>query len=328
MDINIRLATNEDQESILQLLNRVFAGQQRSAFIRDNNYWKWKYLDNPFGNALITVAEYHNKIIGVDSLLPWEFKIRNSVLKALQPCESAVDSEHRSKRIFTKMRMHGVEIASEKNAHFIYNFPNKNSLITNLSLGWHYMGKIPWWVKVLKPIRIINETLSKEKAIPMRIDGPYSVDAAVLDQTAYEDSNFDGYVKSNRIQGFHKWRYSNHPIRSYGMVQYKSNKKSTTAIFTVNQNGTNREMIIVDLIGSVQNTISVIKMILHVARETNVSFVTIMHNKRYKTQDLWKLGFFKWNLKNMAVLPLNLNLENILKDYSNWSMMAGIHDSI
>jgi len=328
MDPIIRLATDGDKESVLELLNYVFTQQQRTTFRRDSKYWKWKYQDNPFGNSVLTVAEVNNRIIGVDILLPWEFKVRGSVISALQPCESAVHPDYRGKGVFTKMRIHGVENARKQDVRLIFNFPNKNSLFTNLSLGWHYLGKIIWWVKILKPANVITGIISTGKAEPVEIDNKYSIDSYHINQVAQRYVSFDGLLKSNRISGFHEWRYVMHPNRSYGMVHLEKDGDNTIVIFTVNQNGRNREMIIVDLIGSTENTVPVLKMVLDAGRQMNVGFVAIMNNIRFGTNELWKLGFFKRKLKNMVVLPLDLSLEGIIKSYASWSLMAGMHDSI
>ncbi|MBN1386934.1 MAG: GNAT family N-acetyltransferase [Bacteroidales bacterium] len=328
MEPLIRQATSDDRESILQLLNHVFTQQQRSTFVRGNEYWNWKYQDNPFGNSLITVAEIENRIIGVDVLLPWEFRIRNAVIKALQPCESAVQMDYRGKGIFTKMRIYGLANARKQDVDLMFNFPNQYSLPTNLSLGWQFLGKINWRVKILKPGCVVREMFSKGKAEPVDIDNKYIIDPDHIDHIAQKYISNDGFLKTHRVSGFHRWRYINHPNRSYGMVCSEKNRETTIAVFTINRNRNNYEMIIVDLVGSTDNTIPVIKMALMAGRQMNISFVAIMNNLRFKTNELWKLGFLRRKLKNMVVLPLDSGLENIVTHYSNWSLMAGMHDSI
>jgi hypothetical protein len=87
-------------------------------------------------------------------------------------------------------------------------------------------------------------------------------------------------------------------------------------------------MVIVDIIGSTCNTVPVLKMVSDAGRQMNAGFVTIMNNPRFETHELWRIGFLKMKFKNMVVLPLDLSLEGIIKDYSNWSLMAGMHDSV
>lgn len=112
------------------------------------------------------------------------------------------------------------------------------------------------------------------------------------------------------------------------MVHYDKGDKSTIAIFTINQNGRNLEMVIVDIIGSPENTIPIFKMVSDAGRQMKASYISVMNNPRFETCELWKIGFIKRKLKNMVVMPMDLNMEGIVKNYSNWSLMACMHDSI
>jgi len=328
MDLNIRFAEDKDKDEIIYLLNDSFSDIQRTSQQRGEGYWNWKFRDNPFGKAILTVAEINNRIIAINNLWPWEFNIRGSVLKALQPCDSVVHKDFRGKGIFKMMRIHGLEIARAQDFKFMFNFPNENSLLANLSLGWHFQGKIAWWVKVLKPVKVLQGILSPGKTEPVIIDKKYYIDLNAVNHIAQKNISYDGFLKINRTPGFHEWRYIKHPYRSYGMVLYDQGNKATAAIFTINQNGKNREMVIVDIIGSTDNAVPVLKMAADAGKKMDAGFVAVMNNLGFKTHELWKLGFLKRKYKNMVVLPLDLSLESIVKSYSSWSLMASMHDSV
>jgi predicted N-acetyltransferase YhbS len=328
MELIIRLATDQDKDAVLALLNGAFSRQQRGAHARGEEYWNWKFKGSPFGHSILSVAVADQKIVGVDHLWPWEFVIRGKAIRALQPCDTVVDEEFRGKGIFTKLRLHGLQIAQERGYHLIFNFPNKNSLPGNLQMGWHFQGKITWRVRILKPLQVLRSFIGSGKASSFHLDDQYRIDASRLDKLAQRDSGYDGYIKANRVEGFHVWRYLQHPYRSYGMVIYEQGSRSTAAVFTVNQNGNNREMVVVDLIGATENAVPAIKQAITAAREMGVGFVTVMDNPRFGTRGLWKAGFISRKLKNMVVLPLDLNLEGISRGYANWSLMACMHDSI
>lgn len=328
MDLIIRVAEERDKTSIISLLNAEFSDIQRTAKQRGEEYWNWKFRDNPFGESILTVTETDNRLIAVNNLWPWELSIRGSVIKALQPCDSVVQADWRGKGFFKKMRIHGVEIAREQGVSLLFNFPNENSIKAYLSLGWHFQGKISWRVKVLNPVKVILGSLSSGKTESVKIDDEYSIDTEILDILASKNAAYDGFLKINRIPGFHEWRYTRHPYRSYGMVHYEQGSKSAAAVFTINQNGRNREMVIVDFLGSKDNIIGVVKMVEDAGRKMGAGFLAIMDNPAIGTSVLWERSFFRRELKNMVVLPLNLNMESIVKGFSNWSLMAGMHDSI
>jgi hypothetical protein len=315
-------------EGVLGLLNGVFSAQQRSSSGRDEGYWNWKFRDNPFGASILTVADLDGSIVGVDNLWPWELSLEGSVISAAQPCDSAVHEGQRGKGIFRSMRLYGLERAREGDTGLIFNYPNANSLPLNLSLGWHYLGKIAWWVKILKPLALVAGGSSEGQAEPVLMDGEYALDSTLIDRVDQGWGSGGDLLRINRKPGFHAWRYGQHPYRSYGMVHCQRGGQSTIAIFTINQKGTRREMVIVDLVGSAGNTVPAVKMALQAGRQMGAVYCALMHNPGFATQELWKLGFIRRRFKNMAVLPLDADLQGKANRFANWSLMAGMHDSI
>jgi hypothetical protein len=325
---NIRLAKLSDRELILTLLNNVFTEQQRTSYIRDQNYWQWKFQNSPFGKSIITVAEVNNEIIGVDNLWPWELTIKGSVIKAAQPCDSVVHPDYRGRGIFKLMRINGLNIAKANGFGLIFNFPNQNSLKANLKLGSIYLGKIPWYVKIVDPFKIMRGKISNEQSKPFAIDEKYKININQIRDLEKCFNKFDESIQINRKEGFFEWRYLMRPNRKYGMISCEKNGKNTVALFTLNQRRSVLEMIVVDFIGPIFNTVPLMRMVLKAGKQMGVGFIAVMNNSRFRTQDLQKLGFIRLKYKNMVVFPLDLSLYNIADKYSNWSLMAGMHDSI
>lgn len=322
------MANNKDKAEVLSLLNIVFSENQRSSSLRDDHYWNWKFRDSPFGPSSLIVAEQDGKIIGVDNWWPWEFNMRGQTIKALQPCDSVVHPDYRRHGYFKQLRIHGLKLAQEQSVQLLFNFPNANSLPANLSLGWVYQGPIPWRVKILKPLDLIKGAFSTIQSESITVEDQFRLDVDEINRLAQKHVFYDRFLKTNRVPGFHEWRYKNHPHRSYGMVQYEWRNKKTVAIFTINKKGRNLEMVIVDFVGSSENTISLLRAVVKAARLMNVGFIAVMENACFKTNEIWKLGFIKKRYKNMVALPLDLKLEHGVKGYFNWSLMAGLHDSI
>lgn len=328
MGLILRSATPEDKDSILSLLNASFINQQRSTLQRDTNYWNWKFLNSPFGKSILSVAESGGRIVAVDHLWPWEFNIRGEIFKAMQPCDSAVHPSARGEGLFKSLRFHNIESLEPARPSFLFNFPNDQSFPALMSLGWNYLGKISWWVKVLNPISFLKGSYIRSKSMPFKTGGNYPLDTNVLYHLSNNSRNFDRYVKINRIPGFYEYRYVGHPSREYGMVYNEKGVLSNAAIFTTNQRGPIRELIIVDIIGSHRYTIPLIKQVLKVAVNQRIDMVAVAANMQYLRSDLWQLGFVKHKEKRMVVLPLDARLEHIAHSFDTWSFMAGMHDSI
>lgn len=324
----IRLAGENDKDNILNLLNNVFKDQQRSDTLRGDQYWQWKFILSPFGKSIITVAESDNEIIGVDNLWPWEFNIRGAVYKAYQPCDSVIHPGARGKGLFRKMRLYGLEVIREDNPAFMFNFPNSQSLNSNLSLGWFSMGQVPWMVRLIRPLRIVSDMSKTNKTETILIDNNYKLNIDLLEALDKDNFNHDSYIKPNRKKGYYEWRYLQHPTRHYGMIYLEKDKYASSAIFTVNQRSSYREMFIVEIIGNPKITYDLLKKTIETAKNLDISILTLMHNSGFGMDKLWQIGFIKKKAKNMVVLPLNLDFETILKKYSNWSLFACLHDSI
>lgn len=326
--MQIRLARQEDQKEILELLNGVFFGQQRSAGLRDEKYWNWKFLDNPFGPSLLTVAEDKGRIVGVDHLWKWEFLYHGSEIKAAQPCDTVVHADFRSQGIFKAMRTHGLDNARQQGVLVIFNFPNANSLPGNLSLGSYHLGKIPWQVKVLKPMDLIRSRFLTKKTGSISPGSRFQVNAGTLDELSKLHHPEDHRLRINRKSGFHTWRYLEHPSRYYGMVRCDKGSEVAVAIFTLNQKGSGREMVVVDLLGSRNLAKELFNNVLITGRELDVTFVALMNNPDFKTKQLWKATFIPRRLKNMTVLSLDWDQDQYFREFSGWSLVAGMHDSI
>jgi hypothetical protein len=328
MNYSVRLAENKDKEGILNLLNSVFSANQRTSYIRDDSFYKWKYENNPFGEAIITVAESRDRIVGVDNLWPWEFELGGTVYKAIQPCDSVVHPDFRRQGVFMAMRSNGLSVVEKKDFRFLFNFPNKNSLPLNLSLGSHYLGKIPWLVKILKPVSVLKGMLTHETSQPCEVEKQYLIDYPAIDKLSGRYPVNGGVVGINRIKDFHFWRF-NKPGRNYGMITYDQERESASVIFTLNTKVNVKEMIIVDVIGSSLVIKQAIRKLVIEAGKMNVAFVSIMSNPLFKSGDLIRMGFIPMKKKNMVVKFLNSNYDNtVFENFKYWSLVAAMHDSI
>jgi len=324
----IRVAEETDKKGVLRLLNKVFSKHQKMNIQRGDAFWQWKFEDNIFGDSILTVADYEGEIVGVDHLWPWQFQCRGVIINACQPCDSVVKPDYRGNGYFKQMRTKGIKIAKNRGYKLLFNFPNENSLTANLQLGGCYLGKINWWVKVLKPLDLAKNLFRSDPSLPISIDDKYKLDIDILDKLAAKNVTFDHYFAINRKSGFHKWRYLDKPTRQYGMISLEQSNKKIAGIFTLNQNGICREMVLVDIVGDPKLSESLILEIVKVARSLNATFLALMNNYKFNTNQLWKSGFFKKRLKNMVVLPIDLAIESKVSNFKNWALIAGMHDSI
>lgn len=99
-----------------------------------NNYFRWKYRDNPFGESLHIIATNKNKVVAARAF--WRLDVNKT--ESYQCVDTAVLSNFQKKGIFKKTALMAAEILKEK---LIYNSPNKNSGPIYLKCGWKNIVK-------------------------------------------------------------------------------------------------------------------------------------------------------------------------------------------
>jgi len=93
------------------------------------NYFKWKFIKNPFGKSLHIIVSKKKKIIA--SRVLWRFDINN--LQAYQCVDTSVLPNYQRLNIFTKTSNIASNLLKKK---IIYNSPNKKSGPAYKKCGW------------------------------------------------------------------------------------------------------------------------------------------------------------------------------------------------
>jgi len=96
VEYDIRPGNARDGEKIVPFLNQVFDGwpgfNQATSSL---DYWRWKHIDNPRGESLITVCELDGDLIGVSHNAILQIKQGESLITAGQSSDLAVHEDHR-----------------------------------------------------------------------------------------------------------------------------------------------------------------------------------------------------------------------------------------
>jgi hypothetical protein len=100
------------------------------------------------------------------------------------------------------------------------------------------------------------------------------------------------------------------------------------AIFLVILKGLVREMIVVDLLGSPLDSLSLFKVINQTARELSADYIAVMNNDLFGLKKLWRLGYIPYKFKNMVTRPLESRLDKKAKEFKSWSLMGAFHDTL
>lgn len=94
------------------------------------NWFKWKYINNIYGDSFIVIVYDKDKPIATRSF--WRNDINDKII-SYQPVDTSVLKEYRKKGIFSNMTK---MVLKEIGDSVIYNYPNQNSFPGYIKLGW------------------------------------------------------------------------------------------------------------------------------------------------------------------------------------------------
>jgi len=119
-----------------------------------------KYIYNIYGNSVLVVSYVGSTPIGTRGL--WRNDIGSLI--SYQPVDTLVKSDYRGLGIFKKMTQ--MSIKKIENGYLIYNFPNKNSYLGYIKMGW----------KLIKQYRlkVLSSISEYKREHPVPIDDRYA----------------------------------------------------------------------------------------------------------------------------------------------------------
>jgi len=321
--MTIREYSEKDIEQIIDLNQRVFSQQEHFDIIRDEKWFRWKNIDSPFGKSIVIVAENEDgEIVGSRVFWPWKFRIRTSEVLAYQPADTVVDPEYQGRNLFYEMTKKAIDISVEKNCAFLFNFPNHNSIRGYLNLGWFFLGKLVWYVKLKNPKYILS---MNKKAENIHELGNYKLTEDAIEKIKFR-TGFDGYIKTARSLEFARWRYLDHPLFTYGVVNFTDEKRSILGIFSISNVEKFREMFVVDIFGDYRLIGGLLVKLREAAKYFNVSAIYVLKNPYIDGKQMLRNGYVVLRNKNLVCLPIKLELEPKLLDYNQWEMFGGLYD--
>jgi predicted N-acetyltransferase YhbS len=323
----VRRLQIKDAPLVLPLLDRTFETVQRTQSLdRDLNFWKWKYESSPYGQAIVHGIFENNRIVACGSLWPISIKHGNQSIKALEPCDTAVHPDFRRKGLFKLLNQTRMQAAIDTGATLIFNFPNSNSLPGYVRDGWFSIGRVPWFVRVMKPFSIIMDHRRDGPVSKLGVPQEWMLD---ISKTVELDGQLEAiysHLSLDRVPGYWQWRFNDHPTRQYGLVGGDGND---FAVFTLSimANGL-KEMVIVDLVASPAQLPGLLDKIIASARRMQAGFIALMKPQALPSGPFYRRAFLPVPMKNLVCLPLNPALTDVATNIRNWDFRAAMHDSI
>lgn len=138
----------EDDEPLRQLANEVFGSDRSPAFFR------WKYRDNPAGEARIALAELDGRPVSMACVLPLRMRVGGAALLGSISVDIATRSELRGRGLYQQLARFLWARLDAAGIAFTYGFTNRHSTgVTLGALGRVRVGPLPLRLRPLRPLR-------------------------------------------------------------------------------------------------------------------------------------------------------------------------------
>ena len=108
--------------------------------------WKWRYLKNPYGRAIIRVMFDEEQMVGHYAVIPVPLCVKGKVYRAAFSMTTMTHPDYRGKGIFTSLASDVYDLCSKDGISLVFGFPNKNSYHGFVNkLGWQGFGPVEGW---------------------------------------------------------------------------------------------------------------------------------------------------------------------------------------
>ncbi|GGW87229.1 GNAT family N-acetyltransferase [Salegentibacter mishustinae] len=209
--MHIREATETDIPGILEVL-KASLGETSSK--KTEKVWRYKHIDNPFGESLVLVALEQDRIIGVRAFMRWKWQKGNRIYSAFRAVDTATHPKHQGKGIFKKLTLRALEIAKKQGDHFVFNTPNEQSKPGYLKMGWEEVDKLEiqlapsnplyWKFKAKRPNYKINKNSNIENLKALLISA--------------HNRKVAGGMFTPKTPEYLSWRFDRNPLQQYHIL--------------------------------------------------------------------------------------------------------------
>ncbi len=220
-----------DEKEILSLFRRVFG---RSL---NEEYWRWKYFENPFGEALTIVLSKSGtqSIVGHLAAIPMRLKVEREHLTAYNVVDLMIEGPFRRAGTFVQLT-YSVSDAAAVNGGFLFGLPNEQSYKSFIKLGYAKIKTLDIFVRFLKWDESLEKFGAKKIAVQgirwlgnftsffCRASASKRGEKIVIKEVVNFDSDAERLWKKAsaffqiavvRDSPYLNWRYFKNPLRSY-----------------------------------------------------------------------------------------------------------------
>jgi GNAT superfamily N-acetyltransferase len=231
--VTFRDVTVEDAYALVKLGSEVLRAPWTEAFIL------WKYFQNPAGEVYGRCAEVNGALVGFYGNLPLRLKVGDKVVRGVQSVDAMVAPTFRRRGLFSALCQQAYQVFPRAGISLSYGLPNAYSRAALVQLGWHYLGEIPRYTKILdvggmvrkskaSGIKGIAHYLLLAEVQLMRPRRQYQpIDSLTIRTVTTFDERCDQLwnkvaptlpVAVVRDTTYLNWRYAQHPLKRHTLL--------------------------------------------------------------------------------------------------------------
>lgn len=307
----IRKAKGTDIPEIVEVLR---ASLGEGDLPRSTEIWKYKHVENPFGESLVLLAFEEEKIIGVRAFMRWQWQRKGHQFQSFRAVDTATHPEHQGKGVFKKLTLKAIEIAEEEGNRFIFNTPNEKSRPGYLKMGWKPAGKLEVGL-----LPAYNSFWKRGSGVPYSVTKEVAreeLESLCLRWNSRQKA--ESGIFTPKTPDFLDWRYEKNPLQQYEIVAASDFYLAAY----VKKRGNIKELRISECIIEGKNVNArVKKSVISLALKFSVQVISF-------SPKLLNMGF--WSLRGnfgpiLTFRDLNITLEEEVEflNVENWSYSLG-----
>jgi GNAT superfamily N-acetyltransferase len=246
--LEVRIYRADDAPRVIALLKAAFGdwpGRRVAAYARPEEFFSWKHERNPHGPSYIVLAEAADRLAAMRAYMQWPLHVNGGEsLAAVQGVDIATDPAFRGRGLSSRMLKGAIEHLRETKS-FALGLPNEMSTAMGKRAGWQAVGRLPVWVRVRRPLRVLNraralKSQGRSLAVPSVEAPPAAASLAdgdgLLDLLTAARTNGPRFATDADV-AYLRWRYEPLLGDYRAVVEHEGGRLTGLAIFTLRQRG-------------------------------------------------------------------------------------------
>jgi len=203
------------------------------AVLKNEEFWRWKHCDNPFGRSygLWARDDAASRAAALRILLRWKFTSRScGELKAVRAVDTATHPDYQRRGLFSQLTQRSIADLRADGTDLVFNTPNEKSWPGYQKMGWSLVDMRKIYFHPLRPDRMMWRQLGladkpqsmdpdsyfrKDSTMPWRAFVDVFADDAWRLMEQWEDRRATTGWRTARSQAYYEWRYGQHPNVTY-----------------------------------------------------------------------------------------------------------------